>query len=101
MKEATSKWLNNNDILGSWLHDIPYNNPSLIRQTKSNEYFIADKEAWEDYQRYCEDSNSNAYSKKSWSSELETKFDFIKGRKTDKNDRKKYTGWSNQSLLIE
>lgn len=101
MKEATSKWLNNNDILGSWLHDIPYNNPSLIRQTKSNEYFIADKEAWEDYQRYCEDSNSNAYSKKSWSSELETKFDFIKGRKTDKNNRKKYTGWSNQSLLIE
>jgi hypothetical protein len=43
----------------------------------------------------------NAYSKKSWSSELKIKFDFEKDRDTDKDDGVKYTSWRNQEVLIK
>lgn len=101
IRSATDKWLEANDVLGSWLNSIPYNNPNLIRRTKNEIYFLADKEAWNDYKQYCNDNDLNAYSKKSWSSELKIKFDFEKDRDTDKDDGVKYTSWRNQEVLIK
>ena len=101
IRSATDEWLEANDVLGSWLNSIPYNNPNLIRRTKNEIYFLADKEAWNDYKQYCNDNDLNAYSKKSWSSELKIKFDFEKDRDTDKDDGVKYTSWRNQEVLIK
>ncbi|MCC4323446.1 DUF5906 domain-containing protein [Limosilactobacillus reuteri] len=101
IRKATDEWLSDNDVLGGWLHSIPYNTPKLIRRTKRDIYFLSDQEAWENYQQYCKDNGLTPYSKKSWKSELKIKFDFTEGRDVDRDDGTRHSSWHNQQFLIE